>query len=172
MNSPIPVIDLQTWYHGDTAARDALCERLRQVCHEVGFFYLVNHGIAESVSAAYLDAIRAFFALPIEYKRAIDKRHSPQFRGWEQLGSELTNNQIDYREQIDIGVEALAIDDPDPWYLALIGPNQWPDAAALPGFRETVSDYFVRLSALSRQILRIMSRSLGLDDGHIEQVFG
>jgi len=172
MDSPIPIIDLQPWYHGSAAEQDALCDRLRRVCHEVGFFYAVNHGIDESVSAAYLDTVRDFFALPIEYKQAIDKSHSPQFRGWEQLGSELTNNQIDYREQIDIGVEARAIEHPDPWYLALVGPNQWPDAAALPGFRETVSDYFVRLAELSRQILRIMSRALGLDDSHIERVFG
>ena len=172
MPSPIPVIDLQPWFRGSETQRDALCDQVRQVCHEVGFFYVVNHGIDGAVSAAYLDAMRAFFALPIEQKQAIDKRHSPQFRGWEQLGSELTNNEVDYREQIDIGVEAKAIDNPDPWYLALVGPNQWPDESSLPGFRATVSDYFDRLAEVSRQILRVMSRSLGLPDRHIEQVFG
>ena len=115
MSSPVPIIDLQVWFDGKPAERDALCTRLRQVCHEIGFFYVINHGIAESVSAAYLDASRAFFALPLERRQAIDKRYSPHFRGWEQLGSELTNNEIDYREQLDIGVEAAAIDHPDPW---------------------------------------------------------
>ena len=62
--------------------------------------------------------------------------------------------------------------DPDPWFLSLIGPNQWPDEDAIPGFRETVSDYFARLGELSRHILRIMSLSLGLEETHIEQVFG
>ena len=51
-------------------------------------------------------AYRMFFALPLEQRQGIDKRRSPHFRGWEQLGSELTNNEIDYREQLDIGVEA------------------------------------------------------------------
>ena len=40
----------------------------------------------------------------------IHKKHSRHFRGWESLGSELTNNQIDYREQVDIGLEQLAIE--------------------------------------------------------------
>ncbi len=70
--------------------------------------------------------LKDFFALPAVTKKAIDKQYSPQFRGWEKLGSELTNNQVDYREQIDIGVERNVISDPDPYYMALVGPNQWP----------------------------------------------
>jgi isopenicillin N synthase-like dioxygenase len=42
----------------------------------------------------------------------------------------------------------------------------------LPGFRETVNDYFERLSELARQLLRVMSLALGLDETHIERVFG
>jgi isopenicillin N synthase-like dioxygenase len=56
--------------------------------------------------------------------------------------------------------------------MRLVGPNQWPPEAALPGFREIVSDYFARLSGVARQLLRIMSLALGLDEMHIERVFG
>jgi len=172
MNHKIPIIDLEPWFSGDGQQRHELCRQLREVCHKVGFFYVTNHGIPQPVSAAYLAMLRDLFALPASIKADIDKQHSPQFRGWEQLGSELTNNEVDYREQIDIGVERDAIVDPEPYYMALVGPNQWPPEAALPGFRETVSDYFSRLSGLSRQILRMMSLALGLEELHIEQVFG
>ena len=67
----------------------------------------------------------------------IHKKHSRHFRGWESLGSELTNNQIDYREQVDIGLEQLAIEPAEPYYLALLGPNQWLQEELLPGFRNT-----------------------------------
>ncbi len=172
MPTPIPVIDLAPWFAGSPRQREALCRTIGRVSHEIGFFYIVNHGIADKVTAEYLAAMKAFFALPQAAKAAIDKRHSPQFRGWEALGSELTNNRIDDREQIDIGVDREAIANPDPYYLALIGPNQWPAAELLPGFRETVSDYFARLARLSREILRMMSLALGLDEMHIERVFG
>lgn len=172
MNHKIPIIDLEPWFAGDSQQRLELCSQLREVCHKIGFFYIANHGIPEPVTAAYLATLKNFFALPASIKIDIDKQHSPQFRGWEQLGSELTNNEIDYREQIDIGVERDAITDPDPYYMALVGPNQWPPEAALPGFRKTVSDYFARLSGLSRQILRMMSLALRLDELYMEQVFG
>ena len=172
MNNEIPIIDLEPWFAGDSQQRLGLCRQVGEVCHEVGFFYVINHGIPEPVSDEYLAILKDFFTLPPGIKADIDKQHSAQFRGWEQLGSELTNNEIDYREQIDIGVERDAIADPDPYYMALVGPNQWPPEAALPGFRTAVSDYFTRLSALSRQILRIMSLALGLDELHMEKVFG
>ena len=172
MPATLPVIDLEPWFAGDPQQRLELSQLVRQVCHEIGFFYVINHGIPTSVSHSYLQTLKAFFALSQDTKRAIDKQGSAQFRGWEQLGSELTNNQIDYREQIDIGVERRAISDPDPYYMALIGPNQWPPSDEIPGFRETVNDYFMRLTEVSRQILRIMSLALGLDENHIERVFG
>ena len=168
----IPLIDLAPWFDGDAAERRKLCRRVNRVCHEIGFFYVVNHGIPAAASAAYLEMLRAFFALPLAARQALDKHHSPQFRGWERLSSELTNNEIDYREQLDIGVERAAITDPDPYYLALVGPNQWPPEALLPGFRACIDDYFARLAALARELLQIMSLALGLERRHIETVFG
>lgn len=172
MPGPIPVIDLEPWFSGNQLQRLELCQQVGRLCHRAGFFYIVNHGIPVRVSEFYLATLKRFFALPQASKQAIDKQGSAQFRGWEKLGSELTNNQIDFREQIDIGVERTAIADPDPYYMALEGPNQWPPQAELPGFRETVTDYFTRLSAVARQILRIMSLALGLAENYIEQVFG
>jgi len=172
MTDKPPVIDLKPWFDGTAGQRAELCRELGELCHRIGFFYVINHGIPTEVSDAYLRAMKAFFALPLAARQAIDKHRSAQFRGWEQLGSELTNNRVDFREQLDIGVEAEAIADPDPYYMALIGPNQWPQENELPGFRSTVDDYFERLSKLARQLLRIMSSALGLDETHIERVFG
>lgn len=172
MPKPIPVIDLAPWFAGSPRQRLELCGEIGRVGHRTGFFYIVNHGVPDALTAEYLAALKAFFALPRAAKESIDKRHSPQFRGWEAFGSELTNNRVDDREQIDIGVDREAIANPDPYYLALIGPNQWPAPELLPGFRDIVGDYFARLADLSRQVLRMMSLSLGLDEMHIERVFG
>ena len=172
MSVSIPVIDLEPWFGGNSRSRARLSERVGEVGHQVGFFYLVNHGIPQAVTERYFAVMKAFFALPLETRQAIDKCNSPQFCGWERLGSELTNNEVDYREQIDIGVEREALRDPDPWYLALIGPNQWPSADALPEFRSAVEDYFARLTGVAREVLRIFSLALGLEERHIEAVFG
>jgi isopenicillin N synthase-like dioxygenase len=172
MSEKPPVVDLAPWFGGNARERKNLARHVGRLCHQTGFFYVVNHGIPEPVSANYLLAVKSFFALPREAKQAIDKHGSAQFRGWEELGSELTNNQVDYREQIDIGVERDAFADPDPYYMALVGPNQWPPEALIPGFRSSVEDYFSRLEEVARQILRVMSLALGLEETHIERVFG
>ncbi|MDJ0778617.1 MAG: 2-oxoglutarate and iron-dependent oxygenase domain-containing protein [Gammaproteobacteria bacterium] len=163
---------MSRWSDGAPAARRRLAREVGEICHGVGFFYLVNHPVPARVSRDYIAMAREFFALPLAVREAIDKRASPQFRGWERLGSELTGNRVDYREQIDIGVEREALVEPDPWYRALIGPNQWPPESALPGFRACVEDYFARLSDLARELLRIMSLALGLDEEYIERCFG
>ena len=54
---------------------------------------------------------------------------SPHFRGYTRIGGERTQGKVDWREQIDIGPEREAIDDPDaPDFARLIGPNLWPEA--------------------------------------------
>ena len=96
----------------------------------------------------------------------------PHFRGWEPVGSELTNNKPDYREQYDFGVDREAVANPDPIYMNLIGPNQWPDEALLPGFKQSILTYFSQMEGLAREILALFSMSLGLAEDHLGNVFG
>ena len=86
----------------------AFCVRLRDVCHTVGFFYVANHGIAPKVTVDVLEASRAFFALPQDVKQGIANVNSPAFRGYVRLGAENTAGRPDWREQIEMGVEADA----------------------------------------------------------------
>jgi len=168
----IPVLDMEAYFQGKRQSKETFAGRVGDICHSVGFFYLINHGIPDTVCQSYLSMIKAFFALPESVKASIDKSGSSHFRGWEKLGSELTNNRVDYREQLDLGVDRKPIVDPDPYYLRLVGPNQWPDEKALPGFRKVVEEFFQRLSDLSASILDIMSLSLGLPEYSLSNAFG
>lgn len=168
----IPVINLEPWFHGSNVDRLELARRLGESCHQFGFFYIENHGLDADLCYRYMDLLKRFFDLSEQEKFRIHKQHSPQFRGWEQLGSERTNNQVDFREQIDIGLEHKAYDNPSPYYLALVGPNQWLPESSLPGFRAMVTDYLTAVSRLSRDLLRMLSVALGLDRDHIVRLFG
>lgn len=174
MNSTtsIPIVDLSPWFGNDGQDRRELADNIGRICHEIGFFYVINHQVDTELCHRYMSALKSFFVLPEDVKMAIHKKHSRHFRGWESLGSELTNNQIDYREQIDVGLEQLAIEPAEPYYLALLGPNQWLQEEQLPGFRNTVLEYIAAISKLSRQLLGMMSLSLGLEQNCIESIFG
>jgi isopenicillin N synthase-like dioxygenase len=64
--------------------------RLREVAHEVGFFYLTGHQVPESLTRRVLAAARRLFALPQADKDAVAMIRSPHFRGYTRLGGELT----------------------------------------------------------------------------------
>ena len=164
----IPVVSLAGW-RDDPSFPD----RLVRICHEVGFFSLVDHGVPESVVDRYFDLLTAFFALPIEVKEGIDKRRSPHFRGWERVGAELTDNRVDYREQLDLGTENPPYPpDAEPVYVRLDGPNQWLPDAVLPGFRSTVTDFLARLAAVAEEIMGILALGLGLPERSFRDAFG
>ena len=133
--SEIPLVDLSPRM-ASTSARAELAENLREICHTIGFFIAINHGVDNKVVDSVFDTSRRFFDLPLEKKQLIDKRNSRHFRGWEAVGTELTNNRPDIREQIDLWSEhPPRAKDVTPEYLRLLGPNQWLDDDVLPGFK-------------------------------------
>ena len=140
-----------------------LRERLREVAHEVGFFYLIGHDVPAALTCRVLAAARRLFALPQAEKDAIAMVRSPHFRGYTRLGGELTGGEVDWREQIDIGPEREPADCPagpgNPDYLWLQGPNQWP--AGLPELPAIVAEWDAALGAVARGLLRHWAASLG-----------
>lgn len=170
--SGIAVIDAAPWPGAGVAERRAIADRLGETCHRAGFFYLVNHGVDDATVDRAFAALAQFFALDECHKAAIDKNHSPHFRGWERLGTELTGNRVDYREQVDLGPERDAVADPDPYYRRLVGPNQWPDPALAPDFRPAMESLGEKLDGVAARVLEMMSVALGLDPDHIGGVFG
>lgn len=163
----LPVLDLADLEAGPEAV-ERFRDELRRATHEVGFFHL-RHGIDRAVVDELFDTARAFFALPEEDKRAIEMTRSAQFRGWTRLGGELTQGQVDHREQIDIGPERPAPVVADPPYLRLDGPNQWP--AALPRLRTVIEAWTERLGVIGRRLMSQWALSLGAPADHFASTF-
>jgi len=149
----VPVVDLR-------ASSGQLRRSLRAAAHEVGFFYLTNHGVPEALVSRVLEAARRLFELPEADKSAVAMVRSPHFRGYTRLGGELTRGEVDWREQIDIGPERAPIGGPGkPDYLWLQGPNQWP--ATLPELPGIIGEWDATLSSVARSLLRHWAASLG-----------
>jgi isopenicillin N synthase-like dioxygenase len=171
----IPVVSLAEWRApgADAVAQAAFADRLRAICHEVGFFRVVDHGVDRAFLDEYFAALRAFFALPEAVKSRIDKARSPWFRGWERLGSERTDARVDHREQVDVWTDLPPRSrDVQPPYLRLLGPNQWPADADLPGFRARVERFMGEMGEVADELLAAMSVGLGLAPGHLDGLFG
>ena len=168
----IPVVSLEEWT-SEAGDRAAFADRLRTICHEVGFFRVVDHGVRDAFVHDYFAALRSFFALPDVIKARIDKANSPWFRGWERVGAELTDGSIDHREQIDIWTELRPRPaGVQPAYLRLEGPNQWPDDAVVPGFRNLVERFQSEMGTIADHLMAAMCTGLGLPADHLRRLFG
>jgi isopenicillin N synthase-like dioxygenase len=169
MPRTLPILDISR-LDSDAADAAAFREDLRQVTHDIGFFYLTGHGIPHESAAEFLAVSRRFFALSEDRKLAIENVNSPQFRGYTRVGGERTNGQVDWREQIDIGVERDAVSgDGIADYWRLEGPNLWPDD--LPELREIALRWQEQLSAVALRLLRAWALSLGAPEDVFDGAF-
>lgn len=164
----LPILDLSRLDAGPESAA-AFRDDLRAATHDVGFFYLTGTGVTPDLERRLHRAARDFFALPEQDKLAIENVKSPHFRGYTRIGGERTQGAVDWREQIDIGPERVAIDG-GPGYNRLIGPNLWP--AALPELREVVAEWHAHLSGVARTLLRAWALALGAEETYFEANFG
>lgn len=172
MDTPdIPVIDLAAELASQ--GKESLAARIAQICHEIGFFVVTNHGVRAETRAAAFERSAEFFRLSMDQKLLIDKRNSRHFRGWEGEGAEYTNNRPDIREQIDFWTahtpRPVAI---KPGYLRLLGPNQWPPETLVPGFRTAIETWITEVEKLADTLLGLMCLGLGLDEKFLQREFG
>ena len=171
MTAGIPELDLTEWY--EARGRVAFADRMRSVCHEIGFFQLVGHGVDQALIDEHAVQRERFFALPDEAKETLDKASSPQFRGWERVGAELTGGRTDWREQLDLATEhPVRARDIRPAYLRLDGPNQLPSDDVLPGFGAHLAVWFSALSTVADMLLDVFSVALELPESTLRRRFG
>lgn len=155
----LPELDLREY--AAAATRAGFLRRLRDAAREAGFFYLSGHDGLPTARIEGLFALsRTFFALPEAEKRGIAMANTRHFRGYTCLGDERTGGRVDWREQIDIGLElpALDVNPGEPAWRRLQGPNQWP--AALPALRPAFLAWHEAAGAVARRLLHAYAEAL------------
>jgi isopenicillin N synthase-like dioxygenase len=149
----IPVIRIGALRGSDAAARKAVAREIGTACREVGFFYIADHGVPDEKIVATHAAARTFFALPIEQRLEIEATRE-HYRGYMPIGARTygADARTDLVHAFKMQLE-LAADDPD----VLAGKplhqlNKWP--RGLPGWRETLLDYWGAMEGLTDALLR------------------
>ena len=162
MNS-LPLISVAGLASPDPAVRADTARQLGIACREVGFFYVVDHSVPDTVMAGAFANAKRIFELPLEVKQSMSIRLSPHNRGYVAMSDEKLNPEAgtDMKEAFNIGTDFPA-DHPD--VLAnkpFRGVNFWPD---IPGWREQVLDYFDACLDLGRLIHTGFAIDLGLSE--------
>jgi isopenicillin N synthase-like dioxygenase len=158
----IPVLDLRAYLAGDGAALGPLGAELARALEEVGFFFLVGHGVDWAVVEGAYEQARRLHALPDEAKEAI--LMGAEMGGYLRLGGGTS-----YASAIAGAVRKPNL---NAAYFVHGGAgerhNQWP---ALDGFRDGVLAYVDALDHLARRLLPLYAVGLGLPAGYFEPFF-
>ena len=162
----IPIIDFAPFLKGAKAGRDAVAAAIGEACERVGFFYLANHGVSQTLIDDTFAASRQFYAQPFaeRMKSAATLDH---WRGYvpsklEAEGGTIGGAIETYRFMLDL-------DPNDPDVLAgkpLHLPNRWP--GGLPGFKPAVESYFSAIMGLAKNLRAAFAHALGLPEGYFE----
>jgi isopenicillin N synthase-like dioxygenase len=177
----LPTFDLSPFATGrelPSPEAAAIAREIDDTLRSTGFLLVSGHGVVDDVRDAYFDAMRSFFALPIEKKEEIAIGRSACHRGYVGFATETLEGALagdedavgtqlagDMKETIDTGIDH-GPDHPDVIAgTPLHGPNQWPD---LPGFREAVDVYRDAMIEAALRMERALSMALGLEPTFLE----
>jgi isopenicillin N synthase-like dioxygenase len=157
----LPIIDLGSSREGDGVSLTRIAEKIGAACRDVGFFYVVNHGVAPELIARTFAQSHDFFALPVADKRELAIETIGGNRGYSGLLHEALDpaRGPDMKEAFNVGLD-LAADDPE----LLAGKpfrslNAWP---GVPGFRETLLSYYDACAGLGARLHRAFASDLSL----------
>jgi len=161
----IPVIDI-----GSSCDGARTIQAVEEACRDVGFMYVVNHGIETEKIAAIRKAVVEYFRRPLEQKM----RHRitrDNYRGYIPLGffSPATGkDEADHYEGYKLHHE-VAADDQIRQACDLYGPNKWPTEPA--DMARAVSEYWHACDDVAATLLRVLAVPLGVEPAWLVQLF-
>ncbi len=134
MFTQIPLIDFSPFLNGTKEDRERVASQIGDACRNVGFFYLLNHGVSSLLTERVYEQAKRFFSQSIEEKMKIYIGSCPygNNRGYTPMYEEKLSSKGDLKEGFDLAME-LSADDKDRIQrgASLYGPNFWPEN--LPG---------------------------------------
>ena len=154
----IPIVDVAEYFAtGDQHALDSAASSLRAAAEDVGFYYLVGHGLSVERSALLFDQVTAFHALPLAVKESLLMDRPGAIPGSGYLG--LGNRKLPSRETTNSN-EAVVFKSGNGLTLT---DNEWLSEDVIPGFREAVEDYAAVVESIALRLLPVYATALELD---------
>jgi isopenicillin N synthase-like dioxygenase len=170
----IPIIDFGLYFAGRPGALAALAANVKHACENVGFFYISNHGVSESLVERAFAASKRFHALPPAQK--LQLRLNENNIGYLPMNASVQGASTVHQATRPNQNESYFVSHdrgPDhPDVLAgkpLRGRNQWPEA--LPGFRADVMTYVKALEALCDRMLPAFAVALAMPADYFGRFF-
>lgn len=170
----IPVLDLGPYLAGTPGAGEALGSELRHALENVGFYFILNHGVPNALIAETFEEASRFHRQPLDEKLAL--RMNEHNVGYMPFKTSVTrHSQLNADNKPNLVEAFFAKRDLPPGHVDLLdgkpfrGPNQWP--AGLAGFRESVTAYCTAMERLGRSLLPLYAVALDMPPDWFDAAF-
>lgn len=170
----IPVLDIGGYLAGKPGALERLGAELRRAFEEIGFYFIVGHGVPQRLVDAVFAEAERFHAQPLEAKMAI--KVDENLVGYLPLrGGTTRHSPINANNKPNVNEAFFARRDVGPDHPDIVAgksfraSNKWP--ADLPGFRETVVAYQQAMESLAKSLLPIYAVALDLPPDYFDAPF-
>lgn len=169
--SEVPIVDLAPAFSNEDAGRRQVAEAIAEAAGRVGFFYVINHGIAKSDIDAIFRTAMDFHELPLEAKMEVSMTKNKHAQGYLHGMSKGNDKNINENLQEAFQIRRpLAPDDRD--LLASKPLHEiipWP--SAMPDLKPRMLAYYEKVDALGYRLLDLFEISLGFDAGVLKKSF-
>eukprot|EP01134_Creolimax_fragrantissima_P005891 CFRG5891T1 len=182
----IPLIDLGGLFKEEYTTdvkdkeRQRICSQIRRASKEVGFFYLVNHGVMPELIKSTYSSMKDFFSLPEKEKMKVHVNRHEGLRGYSaeyeqgnygvdvtdirhqeslSLQGERQESPMDFKQTYHMGRELPSTH--KNYNATLFAPNVYPPVPS--HFKENTCAYWNSMMALSDTLFEIFAESLHLD---------
>ena len=158
----IPVIDVKPLRAGTLENAYSVALEIRQAAEEIGFFYIRNHGVPESVIKQSYSAAKDFFNLPKVVKNNV--KINSNHHGYLCFGEAKMEQaeSVDLKESfvwgLDLPDEHPSVTMENPF----LGRNQWP--VEIPEFKKSVYPFFEAGLQCGLEMMRAFALGMGLPE--------
>lgn len=153
----LAILDFAELAAENPSALQSLHDSLKQL----GFFYLINHPLTPARIQEVFALTHGFFSLSQSDKESIALDSSPHYRGYSRIGQEETKGVPDFKEVLDFGLEAKALDGPK-LYHTMCGPNLWPKHDSMHAMPQVMNSLMQELRGIGDVLMRAIALTLGL----------
>ena len=176
MTAVIPIIDVADMLAGRPGALATTAQQVHDALTQVGFFVITGHDVPRTLTDRTFTEAERFHALPMPRKLFL--RMNEHNNGYMAMGRyAVWTSDVNQNDKPDLN-EAFFIKrergSDDPLFRSgrrFVGPNVWPDEAALPGFRAHVLEYIDTMDGFARRFLPALAVALDLPPGFFDAAF-
>lgn len=158
----IPVVDIEKLIDGSDP-HSVAC-KIGDICENIGFLYVKNHGVPERLIEDIYRVSKEFFARPFEEKDKLNiVKSGPSLRGYIPMYAENVDpeNTRDFKEGFDLARHEEKV---SPFF----GPNQMPED--FPEFKAVCEAYHQAMTQLAKKLIGALALSLDLPIDYFEKL--